>query len=163
MSREPASEPAADPPAIEDAAASRFFASPAAMRKGRFLALLLLVNWAVMGIYVLSQGVRSLVGGLAFALGLFALIGGLTYLRAVRAAAVLALIELDDSRIRYRRFSSTELSVLELDQVEGIVERSRDAIVLGSRSDERTEIPWVALAETDRDRLAGELARRARR
>ncbi|HVS64685.1 MAG TPA: hypothetical protein VMT85_14415 [Thermoanaerobaculia bacterium] len=157
MSQEPA-----DGASAAAREAVRLFASPPAIRKGRFLALLLLVNWAVMGIYVLGQGIRSLVGGLAFVLGLFALIGGLTYLRAARAAATLPLIEIDEERLRYRRFAATEPSSLELDQVTAIVDRRRDAITVASRDGERADIPWLALSESDRERLVAELAPRVR-
>lgn len=143
-------------------APDRIFASAAAVRKGRFLALLLLVNWGVMGVYVLSQGVRSLVGGLAFVLGLFALVGGLAYLRASRNAVGVPLIELDEERVRHRRFASTEWSTLALADVEAIAERTRDALTVRTREGDRQEIPWLAVSDPDRERLVDRIERSAR-
>ena len=158
MSREPAATGAATTRHATPEASLRLFASAPAVRKGRFIALLLLVNWGVMGVFVLSQGIRSLVGGLAFGLGLFALVGGLAYLRASRAATTVPLFEISGTDLRFRSFSSIEPRILELDAITAIAEQTRDAVTVRSRDGENTTIPCLALSGTDRERMIAHLA-----
>ncbi|HVS13187.1 MAG TPA: hypothetical protein VMV46_04640 [Thermoanaerobaculia bacterium] len=161
---DPRATSSASPAPEADASPSlRLFAAPAVVRRGRFLALFLLVNWGVMGIYVLSQGIRSLVGGLAFALGLFALIGGLTHLRASRLAPGLPVVEAAGDRLRFRRYSSAETATLDLREVEAVLARERDAIALRLRGGEEVRVPGLALSPEDREQLGDLLEERAGR
>jgi hypothetical protein len=156
MSAERATDPGSPAANAGAGPTLRLFAAPTAVRRGRFLALLLLVNWGVMGVYVLSQGIRTLVGGLAFVLGIFALVGGLSLLRATRLATGLPVVELDGGTLRYRRYSSAETGSLELSEVEAVLSRERDKIALRLRGGRRVEVPCLVLSPADRERL-GEL------
>ncbi|HUP22581.1 MAG TPA: hypothetical protein VNB06_06530 [Thermoanaerobaculia bacterium] len=126
---------------------------PRKVRRGRLLALFLLLNWVAMGWLVLAQGLRSLPGLLAFGFGLLTLLGGLSQLRGARLASSLPLVRVGPDRIESRFYSGGELRPVELSQVKAVRRASREEIVLALGDGGEVSLPCLALAEADRHRL----------
>jgi hypothetical protein len=142
------------------AASLELWPDPRKVRRGRALGVFLLANWVAMGGLVLTNGLRSLTGGLAFAFGLLTLLGGVSQLRGARFARTTPLVRLGADRLEHRYYSGGELRVVELAQVTALLRSGREEIVLVQRDGEEVAIPCLALADADRARL--EQALRAR-
>lgn len=130
------------------------------VRRGRALAVFFLANWLAMGALVLTNGLRSLPGGLAFAFGLLTLIGGLSQLRGVRLARSTPLLRLTADRLEYRFYTGGELRPIELAPIAKLVRAGREELVLARRDGEEVAIPCLALTDGDRDRLEAMLRQR---
>lgn len=130
------------------------------VRRGRALAVFFLANWLAMGALVLTNGLRSLPGGLAFAFGLLTLIGGLSQLRGARLARSTPLVRLTADRLEYRFYTGGELRTVELSPIVKLARAGREELVLARQDGEEVAIPCLALTDADRDRLEATLRQR---
>jgi hypothetical protein len=145
---------------VSDEPRLELWADPRQVRRGRALALFLLLNWVAMGWLVLAQGVRSLSGGLAFAFGLLTLLGGLSQLRGARLAARLPLVRLAGDHLEARFYTGVDWRTVDLTEASGIRSAGRDRLVLARRDGSDATIPCLSLTAADRATLEATLRAR---
>ena len=139
--------------------ALELWVDPRVARRSRAFAVFLLLNWVGMGYLVLAHGLRSLTGGLAFAFGILTLLAGLSQLRGVRLSTTMPLVRLTDGELEYRPYSAAERRSVALGEVAAL-RAARDVFVLELRGGETANVPVLALAAPDRERLETALGQR---
>jgi hypothetical protein len=136
-----------------DSHSGSFFADGRAIRRSRSFALFLAMNWLVMGAFVLSAGLRSLVGGVAFAFGLMALLGALSQLRGARLATRLPLVEVEPTLLRLRPYTAKESNAVPFSEIKRVERPGQGSARLLLASGAYQTLPGLTLSRSELERL----------
>jgi hypothetical protein len=137
----------------------KLYADPRSARRSRGFAVFFFVNWVVMGWYVLRTP-SSMVTLLAFALGLICLLALLGQIRGIRNATTQPMIHLDEEELHFRPFTANRIDSARLADLRPGLDVDRSHLQVTTRDGEVLDLPWLALAEQDRQTLVAALEAR---
>ncbi len=135
----------------------QFFVADGFKRRSRWVIMLLVANWLVLGLVLGSTMKTSPTFAIAAAIaGVLTLAAGAGQLRAARYAEQEPIAEITDEVFRVRYYSSKIFRKVALAKL-AAVEREGGVLALVGHDGERQAVPLRGLSEGDREKLVHDL------
>ena len=135
----------------------QFFVAEGFARRSRWVIMLLLANWLILGLVLGSTMKTNPAFAIAAAIaGVLTMAAGAGQLRAARYSEQEPIAEITEELFRVRYYSSKVFRKVALDRLVA-VEREGGVLALVGHDGERQAVPLRGLSEEDRQRLVQEL------